>query len=87
MHPGGSSQSRVLHPSLSYFLELFCRRSVQIVGEKVGLLRGLHAGTPGDGGLERFVNQPTGYNSRCPPGHSPGIRRRRPGATLLSPPG
>ena len=31
---------------------------MQIVGEKVGLLRGLHAGTPGDGGLERFVNPP-----------------------------
>ena len=38
------------------FLELFCRLSVQIVGEHDGLLRGLHAETPGDGGLERFVN-------------------------------
>ena len=31
---------------------------MQIVGEKDGLLRGLHAGTPGDGGLKRFVNPP-----------------------------
>ena len=31
---------------------------MQIVGEKDGLLRGLHAGTPGDDGLERFVNPP-----------------------------
>ena len=31
---------------------------MQIVGEKNGLLRGLHAGILGDGGLERFANPP-----------------------------
>ena len=40
------------------FLELFCRLFVQIVGENDGLLRGLHARTPGGGGLEHFVNPP-----------------------------
>ena len=43
---------------LELFLGLFCRLSVQIVGEKDGLLHGVHAGTLGDGGLERFVNAP-----------------------------
>ena len=41
---------------LEFFLELFCRLSVQIVGQKDGLLRELRAGTLGDGGLESFVN-------------------------------
>ena len=31
---------------------------MQIVGEKDGLLRGVHAGSLGDGGFERFVDPP-----------------------------
>ena len=43
---------------LHEFLELLCRLSVQIVGETDVLLRGLHAGTPGDDDLERLVIPP-----------------------------
>ena len=36
---------------LEFSLELLCRLSVQIAGQKDGLLRGHHAGTPDDGAL------------------------------------
>ena len=43
---------------LEFLLEFFCRLPIQIVSEKDGLVRGLHAGSHGGGGLERVVVLP-----------------------------